>query len=103
MDPSERDKAPGATQMRSGHRSSGLKKQHVTLNIGQKKNALNRVGNCENEYELASSAVPNDMVTGNISHNREAEQVQKEMQEYLQYPLNVDDCLKRLTANAGGA
>ena len=38
----------------------------------------------------------------NISYNREAEVVQKEMQEYLNYPLNVDDCIKQLTAHAGG-
>jgi len=33
--------------------------------------------------------------------NREAEQIQKEMEDALQYPLNVDDCIKRLTAHKG--
>ena len=39
----------------------------------------------------------------NVSKNRESEQMQKETEEYLKYPLNVDDCLKRLLAHKGGA
>jgi len=38
---------------------------------------------------------------GNESWNREAEQIQKELEEYLQFPLNLDECIKKLTAHAG--
>ena len=39
---------------------------------------------------------------GNESWNREAEQIQKELEEYLKFPLNLDECIKKLTAHAGG-
>lgn len=42
------------------------------------------------------------IVDCNDSTNREAEQIEKELEEFLQYPLNIDDCIKRLTAYKGG-
>ena len=42
------------------------------------------------------------IAVGNVSSNREAEQIQKELEEYLQFPLNLDECIKKLTAHAGG-
>lgn len=96
----------GDPVVRPKQKTKGMSNQSSALELlGDTSVRLKQIGDRINGQAslCRRNTKPNDIEASqnDQNFNREVEQIQKEKSEYLNYPLNVEDCIKRLTAYKG--